>query len=206
MTFHCTIIWQAKHVLFYTDSIITADCLDGKYKSLLVFLRWNVEGRQGLFSLRVFLVALCTSPLLHFIVNVCSNMFSAILHDWPFPWLDEGHILSVGVFIFPHSSSSLSCFASPSLCSKFTVYSNTTGCSEPLGMKSRLISDAQISASSAFRTWGIDSFTWHPQFARLDKHGKTNAWSPARNNRSEWIQVCSKTAAKILLVLKRILF
>uniref|UniRef100_H3CVY0 Milk fat globule EGF and factor V/VIII domain containing a n=1 Tax=Tetraodon nigroviridis TaxID=99883 RepID=H3CVY0_TETNG len=63
------------------------------------------------------------------------------------------------------------------------------GCSEPLGMKSRLISDRHLSASSSFRTWGIDSFTWHPHFARLDKHGKTNAWSPAHNNRSEWIQV-----------------
>ncbi|XP_047437308.1 lactadherin-like isoform X2 [Mugil cephalus] len=63
------------------------------------------------------------------------------------------------------------------------------GCSEPLGMKSRLISDEQLSASSTFRTWGIDTFTWHPQFARLDKVGKTNAWSPAHNNRSEWIQV-----------------
>ncbi|XP_032416757.1 EGF-like repeat and discoidin I-like domain-containing protein 3 isoform X2 [Xiphophorus hellerii] len=63
------------------------------------------------------------------------------------------------------------------------------GCSEPLGMKSRLISDDQLSASSTYRTWGIDTFTWHPQFARLDKAGKTNAWSPAQNNRSEWIQV-----------------
>lgn len=56
-------------------------------------------------------------------------------------------------------------------------------------MKSRLISDDQLSASSTFRTWGIETFTWHPQFARLDKAGKTNAWSPAQNNRSEWIQV-----------------
>ncbi|XP_034731260.1 EGF-like repeat and discoidin I-like domain-containing protein 3 isoform X2 [Etheostoma cragini] len=63
------------------------------------------------------------------------------------------------------------------------------GCSEPLGMKSRLISDGQLLASSSFRTWGIDTFTWHPQLARLDKQGKTNAWSPAHNNRSEWIQV-----------------
>nr|XP_057932856.1 EGF-like repeat and discoidin I-like domain-containing protein 3 isoform X2 [Doryrhamphus excisus] len=63
------------------------------------------------------------------------------------------------------------------------------GCSEPMGMKSRLISDGQLSASSSFRTWGIDTFTWRPQFARLDKQGKTNAWSPAHNNRSEWIQV-----------------
>ncbi|MEQ2191119.1 hypothetical protein XENOCAPTIV_021290 [Xenoophorus captivus] len=51
-----------------------------------------------------------------------------------------------------------------------------------------------LSASSTFRTWGIDTFTWHPQFARLDKAGKTNAWSPAQNNRSEWIQV-QKTLA-----------
>lgn len=56
-------------------------------------------------------------------------------------------------------------------------------------MKSRLISDGQLSASSSFKTWGIDTFTWQPQFARLDKQGKTNAWSPAHNNRSEWIQV-----------------
>ncbi|XP_061671418.1 EGF-like repeat and discoidin I-like domain-containing protein 3 isoform X2 [Syngnathoides biaculeatus] len=63
------------------------------------------------------------------------------------------------------------------------------GCSEPMGMKSRLISDSQVSASSSFRTWGIDTFTWLPQFARLDKQGKTNAWSPSHNNRSEWIQV-----------------
>ncbi|XP_071757584.1 lactadherin-like isoform X2 [Centroberyx gerrardi] len=63
------------------------------------------------------------------------------------------------------------------------------GCSEPMGMKSRLVSDGQLSASSSFRTWGIDTFTWHPQFARLDKQGKTNAWSAATNNQTEWIQV-----------------
>ncbi|XP_008308736.1 EGF-like repeat and discoidin I-like domain-containing protein 3 isoform X2 [Cynoglossus semilaevis] len=63
------------------------------------------------------------------------------------------------------------------------------GCSDALGMKSRLISDGQISATSSFRTWGIDAFTWHPRLARLDKQGKTNAWSPAHNNRSEWIEV-----------------
>lgn len=89
----------------------------------------------------------------------------------------------------------------PSVCPSafwFTVYSNTAGCSEPLGMKSRFISDGQLSASSSYRTWGIDTFTWHPQFARLDKVGKTNAWSPAYNNRSEWIQV-RETAADTFL-------
>ncbi|XP_029904248.1 lactadherin-like isoform X1 [Myripristis murdjan] len=72
---------------------------------------------------------------------------------------------------------------------ELNVYSNAAGCSEPMGMKSRLISDGQVSASSSYRTWGIDTFTWYPQFARLDKQGKTNAWSAATNNRSEWIQV-----------------
>lgn len=66
-------------------------------------------------------------------------------------------------------------------------------------MKSRLVSDGKITASSSYRTWGIDTFTWHPQFARLDKQGKTNAWSPARSSRSEWIQVgdCDGQAAQI---------
>lgn len=71
----------------------------------------------------------------------------------------------------------------------FVVDSNAVGCTESLGMKSRLISDNQLSASSAYRTWGIDAFTWLPHYARLDKQGKTNAWSPANNNRSEWLQV-----------------
>ncbi|XP_048825265.1 milk fat globule EGF and factor V/VIII domain containing b isoform X2 [Brienomyrus brachyistius] len=71
------------------------------------------------------------------------------------------------------------------------------GCSEHLGMKSRLISDGQLSASSAFRTWGIDAFTWHPHYARLDKQGKTNAWSAASNNRSEWLQVDLETPKRL---------
>ncbi|XP_026992700.1 milk fat globule EGF and factor V/VIII domain containing a [Tachysurus fulvidraco] len=72
---------------------------------------------------------------------------------------------------------------------ELNIYSNAVGCSESLGMKSRLISDNQLSASSAFRTWGIDTFTWLPHYARLDKLGKTNAWSPAINNRTEWLQL-----------------
>lgn len=72
---------------------------------------------------------------------------------------------------------------------ELNVHSNTAACSEPLGMKSRLVSDEQLTASSALATWGIDAFTWHPQYARLDKQGKTNAWTAATNNRSEWLQV-----------------
>ncbi|XP_051500568.1 lactadherin-like isoform X1 [Myxocyprinus asiaticus] len=72
---------------------------------------------------------------------------------------------------------------------ELNVYSSAIGCTDPLGMKSRLITDGQLSASSAYRTWGIDAFTWHPHYARLDKQGKTNAWTAASNNRSEWFQL-----------------
>ncbi|XP_013880529.1 milk fat globule EGF and factor V/VIII domain containing b isoform X4 [Austrofundulus limnaeus] len=71
------------------------------------------------------------------------------------------------------------------------------GCSEPLGMKSRLVLDRQITASSTFRTWGLEAFTWHPHYARLDKQGKTNAWTAATNSRSEWLQVDLLSSKKI---------
>ncbi|XP_053128741.1 lactadherin isoform X2 [Hemicordylus capensis] len=63
------------------------------------------------------------------------------------------------------------------------------GCSDPLGMKSHLISDQQITASSVYKTWGIDAFTWHPHYARLDKIGKSNAWAALTNDRDEWLQI-----------------
>lgn len=72
-------------------------------------------------------------------------------------------------------------------------------------MKSRLISDQQITASSVFKTWGIDAFTWHPHYARLDKTGKTNAWTALHNGQSEWLQVgtggypCPPSVASFLL-------
>nr|XP_057931539.1 milk fat globule EGF and factor V/VIII domain containing b isoform X4 [Doryrhamphus excisus] len=71
------------------------------------------------------------------------------------------------------------------------------GCSEPMGMKSRLVSDDQITASSTFRTWNIDAFSWYPHYARLDKQGKTNAWTADTNNRSEWLQVDLLSPKKI---------
>eukprot|EP00066_Takifugu_rubripes_P016173 XP_011605439.1 PREDICTED: lactadherin-like [Takifugu rubripes] len=71
------------------------------------------------------------------------------------------------------------------------------GCSEPMGIKSRLVSNRQITGSSTFRTWGMDAFTWHPHFARLDKQGKTNAWTAATDNRSEWLQVDLESPKKI---------
>ncbi|XP_074862863.1 lactadherin isoform X2 [Carettochelys insculpta] len=71
------------------------------------------------------------------------------------------------------------------------------GCSEPLGMKSRLISDQQITASSVFKTWGIDGFTWYPHYARLDKAGKTNAWTALNNDQSQWLQIDLRTQKKV---------
>ncbi|XP_073474544.1 lactadherin isoform X1 [Aquarana catesbeiana] len=72
---------------------------------------------------------------------------------------------------------------------EMSVYFNTVGCSEPLGMKSFLIPDKQITASSVFKTWGIDALTWHPHYGRLDKMGKSNAWTAKENSQSEWLQV-----------------
>ncbi|XP_067827494.1 milk fat globule EGF and factor V/VIII domain containing b isoform X2 [Heptranchias perlo] len=63
------------------------------------------------------------------------------------------------------------------------------GCSEPLGMKSRFIEDKQITASSTYKMWGIKAFTWAPYLARLDKQGKTNAWTAELNNQSQWLQL-----------------
>nr|XP_061780924.1 EGF-like repeat and discoidin I-like domain-containing protein 3 isoform X3 [Nerophis lumbriciformis] len=80
---------------------------------------------------------------------------------------------------------------------ELNVYSNASGCSEPMGMKSRLVADHQIKASSTFRTWNIDAFTWHPHYARLDKQGKTNAWTAAGSNKSEWLQVDLESPKKI---------
>lgn len=71
------------------------------------------------------------------------------------------------------------------------------GCSEPMGMKSRLVSHRQITASSAYSTWGVQAFTWHAHYARLDKQGKTNAWTAATNDRSEWLQVDLESPKKI---------
>ncbi|XP_038670787.1 EGF-like repeat and discoidin I-like domain-containing protein 3 isoform X2 [Scyliorhinus canicula] len=63
------------------------------------------------------------------------------------------------------------------------------GCSEPLGMKSRFIRNNQITASSTYKMWGIDVFTWAPCLARLDKQGKTNAWTAELSNKSQWLQI-----------------
>ncbi|KAJ7311098.1 hypothetical protein JRQ81_006697 [Phrynocephalus forsythii] len=69
------------------------------------------------------------------------------------------------------------------------------GCSEPLGMKSHLISDQQITASSTHKTWGI--FTWYPHYARLDKTGKSNAWAALTNKQDQWLQIDLRDQKKL---------
>ncbi len=66
---------------------------------------------------------------------------------------------------------------------------NSSGCSEPMGMKSGHIQDYQITASSIFRTLNMDMFTWEPGKARLDKQGKVNAWTSGHSDQSQWLQV-----------------
>ncbi|XP_029430630.1 lactadherin isoform X2 [Rhinatrema bivittatum] len=81
---------------------------------------------------------------------------------------------------------------------RFEVFGcEMNGCSDPLGMKSHLIADPQITASSTYKTWGIDAFTWYPHYARLDKHGKSNAWAALSNDPSEWLQIDLLTPKKI---------
>uniref|UniRef100_A0A667YB57 EGF like repeats and discoidin domains 3 n=1 Tax=Myripristis murdjan TaxID=586833 RepID=A0A667YB57_9TELE len=64
-----------------------------------------------------------------------------------------------------------------------------TGCSEPLGLKSGHVLDSQLSASSVYRTLGMELLSWRPEQARLDRKGKVNAWTAAWNNQKQWIQV-----------------
>ncbi|XP_037676892.1 coagulation factor VIII [Choloepus didactylus] len=59
-------------------------------------------------------------------------------------------------------------------------------CSMPLGMESKTVSDAQITASSYFTNMFA---TWSPSQARLHLQGRANAWRPRVNNPKEWLQV-----------------
>lgn len=61
-------------------------------------------------------------------------------------------------------------------------------CSGPLGMEGGVISDRQLSASSAHSAmFGLQH--WHPRLARLHRKGMVNAWSAAETDRWPWIQV-----------------
>ncbi|KAG8440664.1 hypothetical protein GDO86_006419 [Hymenochirus boettgeri] len=81
---------------------------------------------------------------------------------------------------------------------RFELYGcETSGCSDPLGMKTQIVSDKQITASSVYKTWGLDAFTWYPYYARLDKIGKTNAWTAQENNQAQWLQIDLRIPKKI---------
>uniref|UniRef100_A0A8C9P5M9 F5/8 type C domain-containing protein n=1 Tax=Spermophilus dauricus TaxID=99837 RepID=A0A8C9P5M9_SPEDA len=67
-------------------------------------------------------------------------------------------------------------------------------CSIPLGMENKLISDAQITASSYFNNMFA---TWSPSQARLHLQGRTNAWRPQVNNPKEWLQVDFQKTMKV---------
>ncbi|XP_041918542.1 lactadherin-like isoform X2 [Alosa sapidissima] len=64
-------------------------------------------------------------------------------------------------------------------------------CMSHLGMKSGIIPDEKLSASSVYCTvWRCpSSLSWHPGLARLDHNGLFNAWLPDNNSQLEWLQV-----------------
>ncbi|XP_011818598.1 PREDICTED: coagulation factor VIII [Colobus angolensis palliatus] len=67
-------------------------------------------------------------------------------------------------------------------------------CSMPLGMESKAITDAQITASSYFTNMFA---TWSPSKARLNLQGRSNAWRPQVNNPKEWLQVDFQKTMKV---------
>uniref|UniRef100_A0A2K6G474 Coagulation factor VIII n=2 Tax=Propithecus coquereli TaxID=379532 RepID=A0A2K6G474_PROCO len=70
-------------------------------------------------------------------------------------------------------------------------------CSMPLGMESKEISDAQITASSYLTNMFA---TWSPSQARLHLQGRTNAWRPHVNNPKEWLQVDFQKMIKVTAI------
>ncbi|KAM9180230.1 coagulation factor VIII isoform 4-T4 [Dugong dugon] len=67
-------------------------------------------------------------------------------------------------------------------------------CSMPLGMESKAISDAQITASSYFTNIFA---TWAPSQARLHLQGRINAWRPQVNSPKQWLQVDFQKTMKV---------
>ncbi|XP_053520467.1 coagulation factor VIII isoform X1 [Artibeus jamaicensis] len=67
-------------------------------------------------------------------------------------------------------------------------------CNIPLGMESKAISDAQITASSYLNNMFA---AWSPSQARLHLQGRTNAWRPQVNNPEEWLQVDFRKTMKV---------
>ena len=64
-----------------------------------------------------------------------------------------------------------------------------SGCSELLGLRSGEVHDSQLSASTVHLTLGMELLSWRPEYARLGRRGKVNAWAAARNDQAQWLQV-----------------
>ena len=77
------------------------------------------------------------------------------------------------------------------------VFSVTTACSAPLGMESRLIKDAQISASSQ---WDGNHAAIQGRLNFLAGGGKQGGWSTGQNNANQWIQVDLLIKTKITAI------
>ncbi|XP_030210788.1 EGF-like repeat and discoidin I-like domain-containing protein 3 isoform X1 [Gadus morhua] len=72
-----------------------------------------------------------------------------------------------------------------------------TGCSELLGLRSGEVHDSQLSASTVHLTLGMELLSWRPEYARLGRRGKVNAWAAARNDQAQWLQVDLLTPTNI---------
>ncbi|XP_012589923.1 PREDICTED: coagulation factor VIII [Condylura cristata] len=69
-----------------------------------------------------------------------------------------------------------------------------SSCSMPLGMQSKAISDAQITASSYLKNVFA---AWSPSQARLNLPGSANAWRPQVDSPKEWLQVDFQKTVKV---------
>ena len=67
-------------------------------------------------------------------------------------------------------------------------------CADPLGMESRIIKDAQITASSQ---WDPNHAAIQGRLNFLAGGGKQGGWSARHNNPSQWIQVDLERYTKV---------
>ncbi|XP_051003709.1 coagulation factor V [Acomys russatus] len=72
------------------------------------------------------------------------------------------------------------------------------GCSMPLGLEDGRIENKQITASSFKKSWWGDY--WEPSRARLNAHGRVNAWQAKANNNKQWLQVDLLEVKKITAI------
>ena len=64
-------------------------------------------------------------------------------------------------------------------------------CEDPLGMESKIITDAQISVSSSFHVW-----FWEPSDVRLNNFG----WRANTDDQNQWIKVDLRRYTKVTRV------